>query len=129
MLPINIENFEQSIKALDEALLLPRDEIVRDASICRFRYCLKLSYLQINIFLDKVFDRAEEELLERLKNAAKVGLINDVVTWKNFRQKYQFQNIEEDFNLQYAQANIFILYVKNLELKFNEINNKIKLTL
>jgi nucleotidyltransferase substrate binding protein (TIGR01987 family) len=81
---IIIEPLEKAVARLDEALKLPVDDIVRDASVQRFEYCFELSLKLIKRFLKEVYTEEGEIYLDIIKKAQKVGLVGNADLWKQF---------------------------------------------
>jgi Nucleotidyltransferase substrate binding protein like len=83
----------------------------------------------IKRFLKEVYNQDEDIFVEMLKNAAKVGLIDDYKAWQSFRQtrSYTSHNYSENgADFSYSQAQVFVVYSRNLVSKLEEINTKIQ---
>ena len=125
---IIIEPFQKAVLKLEEILVMPKDEIVRDATVQRFEYSFELAYKMIKRFLKEVYNHDDDIFVEMLKNAAKVGLIDDYQSWQTFRQarNYTSHNYSENgADYSYRQAQIFAVYARILVRKLEEINNKL----
>jgi nucleotidyltransferase substrate binding protein (TIGR01987 family) len=125
---IIIEPFQKAVLKLEEILIMPKDEVVRDAAVQRFEYTYELAWKMIKRFLKEVYNQDTDIFVEMLKNAAKVGLIDDYKAWQTFRQirNYTSHNYSENgADFSYSQARVFVIYARNLANKLEEICNQI----
>jgi nucleotidyltransferase substrate binding protein (TIGR01987 family) len=125
---IIIEPLEKAVARLDEALKLPVDDIVRDASVQRFEYCFELSLKLIKRFLKEVYTEEGEIYLDIIKKAQKVGLVGNADLWKQFKlaRNYSSHNYSESgANYSYTQAELFLPEIQLTLSKMQEINQKI----
>lgn len=77
---VNLEQLEKAAKALKEALDQPYSDIVRDASIQRFEFCIELSWK----VLKKVMGTTSVAPKAVVREAAQQGLITDPELWLKF---------------------------------------------
>ena len=83
-----LTSLEKALETLEAILKLPKDEIVRDATIQRFEYTYELSRKMIKRHLDwagisGTIDLANNGLY---REAVKAGLINDADAWFDYHQ-------------------------------------------
>lgn len=77
MAMVSIEEFEKALKALEEALALPKSDIVRDAAIQRFEFCVELSWKTSRKIMGTTTTSPKQVIREMAQN----GLISDVDQW------------------------------------------------
>jgi nucleotidyltransferase substrate binding protein (TIGR01987 family) len=128
MSQIIIEPFQKAVLKLEEVLTMPKDEIVRDATVQRFEYTFELAWKMIKRFLKDVYNQDDDIFVEMLKKAAKVELIDSPEIWQNFRQirNYTSHNYSESAaDASYQQALVFATFARKLANKLEEINSKL----
>jgi nucleotidyltransferase substrate binding protein (TIGR01987 family) len=128
MAKIIIESLQKAVSKLEEIVNMPKDEIVRDATVQRFEYTFELSWKMIKRFLKEVYNIDEDIFVEMLKKAAAVGLIDDVEIWKGFRESRNYTShnySEKSADWSYSQAVIFATFVRKLLSKLEEVNLKL----
>ena len=128
MSKIIIKPLQKALLKLDEILLMPKDEIVRDAAIQRFDYSFELSWKILRRFLKEVYNEDEEVFLDMLKKAAKLGLIENPLVWNECRKfrNYTSHNYSEiGADLSYNQAIIFNPLARQMLANLEKINIKL----
>src|SRR5438067_9616034 len=83
-----LTSLEKALESLESILLLPEDQIVRDATIQRFEYTYELARKMIRRHLDWAgvsgpIDLTKNELY---REALKAGLIDDADAWLDYHQ-------------------------------------------
>lgn len=127
MSQIIIEPLKKAVSRLEEALNMPVDDIVRDATAQRFEYCYELSFTLIKRFLKEIYQDESDVFNEILKKAAKYGLVSNIEEWKSFRmaRNYTSHNYSESgAEYSYSQAAKFLDEVKKTLVKMQEIDTK-----
>lgn len=76
----NLEQLEKATRALKEALDQPYSDIVRDATIQRFEFCVELSWK----VLKKIMGTSSVAPKTIVREAAQQGLISDPELWLQF---------------------------------------------
>lgn len=74
---VNITKFEKAVCALEKALNEPRNDITRDASIQRFKFCVELAWKTAR----KITGTATTSPKQVIREMAQSGLIDDVTLW------------------------------------------------
>lgn len=125
---ILIEPLKKSSHRLAEALNLPVDDIVRDATVQRFEYTFELAWKTLKRVLNQVYNLQEEAYPLILKQAAKVNLIRNPEIWMGFKQarNYTSHNYSQTgAEYSYRQAELFLPEVEDLIAKLEAVLNKI----
>ena len=80
--------FEKALETLEAIILLPKDEIVRDATIQRFEYTYELAWKMIKRHLDWEGHPDTSSLSKReiFREAANAKLIADPDVWFGYHQ-------------------------------------------
>ena len=80
--------FEKALETLESVVLLPKDAIVRDATIQRFEYTYELAWKMIKRHLDWAgfADTASLSKRDLFREAAKAKLIADADAWFEYHQ-------------------------------------------
>jgi nucleotidyltransferase substrate binding protein (TIGR01987 family) len=83
-----LTSLDKALESLEAVLKLPKDEIVRDATIQRFEYTFELARKMIRRHLDwaghtNPIDLTKNELY---REAVKAGLIGDADAWFDYHQ-------------------------------------------
>ncbi len=78
--------FRKALSSLDQVLALPKDDVVRDATIQRFEYTFELAWKMIKRHLAWIGDFEVESLSRRdlFREAARSGLIGDAEAWFDY---------------------------------------------
>lgn len=74
---VSIVELEKVVMALAEALKLPKNDIVRDASVQRFKFCVELSWKNAK----KVMGTSTSAPKDVIREMAQAGYISDVQAW------------------------------------------------
>lgn len=69
--------YSKALNALDRALSLPVDDIIRDASIQRFEFCVELAWKTAKKYMG-TSSTAPKQVIREM---AQAGLIHDVEFW------------------------------------------------
>ena len=117
---IILTSLEKAVLTLEEALNLPKDIIVRDATIQRFEYTFELSVKFLKRYLETLPEGNDVDLLnyrDLIRLGAEAGIIKDVDAWFVYREARNItshaynENKAEDV---YKAAQKFIIDAKNL---------------
>ena len=76
--------FEQALKRLDEALRMPKTDIVRDSAIQRFEFVLDLAWKTVKAFLEENQGIRCASPKECFREAYRHGLIEYTDEWLRF---------------------------------------------
>ena len=76
--------FEQALKRMDEALRMPKTDIVRDAAIQRFEFALDLAWKAVKAFLEEREGVRCASPKECFREAYRHGLIEYSDDWLRF---------------------------------------------
>lgn len=76
--------FEQALKRLDEALKLPKSDIVRDSAILRFEFALDLAWKTAKAFLEERKGIRSASPKDCFREAYRHGLIEYSDDWIRF---------------------------------------------
>lgn len=78
--------FESALTRLDEVLVLPESDIVRDALIKRFEFSFEMAWKCMYRWLRMNEVDVREEAFEVIPRAFRAGLIDDDATWTAIRR-------------------------------------------
>ena len=76
--------FEQALKRMDEALRMPKTDIVRDSAIQRFEFALDLAWKAVKAFLEEKEGIRCTSPKECFREAYRQGLIEYSDDWLRF---------------------------------------------
>ncbi|HEX2222574.1 MAG TPA: nucleotidyltransferase substrate binding protein [Thermoanaerobaculia bacterium] len=79
--------FKKALESLEAVLAVPKDDIVRDATIQRFEYTYELAWKMIKRHLE--WAGAEADSLTRkslFREAARIGVIADAEPWFDYNE-------------------------------------------
>ena len=76
--------FEQALKRMDEALRMPKTDIVRDSAIQRFEFALDLAWKAVKAFLEEKEGIRCASPKECFRDAYRYGLIEYSDDWLQF---------------------------------------------
>lgn len=78
--------FARALETLEAVLALPKDDVVRDATIQRFEYTYELAWKMMKRHLTwaGISDVDSRYRRELFREAARVGLIDDAETWFDY---------------------------------------------
>jgi nucleotidyltransferase substrate binding protein (TIGR01987 family) len=111
-----LEQFDQAIYRLQEALEKEKDDFIRDASIKRFEFTFELTWKNIKYFA-KIQGLETNSSREAFKTAFKLGWIKNQDAWL---QMIEYRNLSSHtYNSQtadqiYEHLNLFLKYFKKL---------------
>lgn len=71
------EELEKAIYSLEKALTIEKDDIVRDATIQRFEFCVELSWKTVKKFMGTNTSAPKQVIREMAQNS----YISDVTLW------------------------------------------------
>ena len=77
---VSIEEYSKALLSLEEALSLPKTDIVRDATIQRFEFCIELAWKTSK----KVMGTQTSAPKQVLREMAQNGFIENVDLWFDF---------------------------------------------
>ncbi|HOO50716.1 MAG TPA: nucleotidyltransferase substrate binding protein [Alphaproteobacteria bacterium] len=98
---IVFESYEKALMSLKEVLDMPYSDLVRDATIQRFEYCVELSWKTLKRFLKVVYQLDEAATRELFRKAARYGVVADVGPWILYLEKRNLTS--HTYNLETAQ--------------------------
>jgi nucleotidyltransferase substrate binding protein (TIGR01987 family) len=74
---VSIEEFEKVVVSLERVLTRPADDVVRDAAIQRFEFCIELAWKTSRKIMGTQSTAPKQVVREMVQN----GLIHDLQTW------------------------------------------------
>jgi nucleotidyltransferase substrate binding protein (TIGR01987 family) len=74
---VSIDEFSKALRSLENALALPKNDIVRDASIQRFEFCVELAWETAK----KHMGTSTSAPKQVIREMAQAGLVSDVTFW------------------------------------------------
>ena len=74
---VSIEEYSKALKALEEVLSLPKNDVVRDATIQRFEGCVELGWKTARNVMGTTTSAPKQVIREMAQN----GYIEDVQGW------------------------------------------------
>jgi nucleotidyltransferase substrate binding protein (TIGR01987 family) len=80
--------FQKALESLEAVLRLPKDDIVRDATIHRFEYTYELAWKMIKRHLEWAGTSDADSLTRKnlFREAARIGLIADAEAWFDYHE-------------------------------------------
>lgn|SRR5690606_27020623 len=119
---ISIKEYSKALKSLEEALSLPKDDIVRDATIQRFEFCVELAWKTSK----KVLGTSTSSPRQVIREMAQSGLIDNVEVWFDFIDNRNLSSHTYDEILAekvFKVAQDFLAFGKKLEEKLSELRS------
>ena len=113
---VSIEEYSKALRSLDEALSLPKNDIVRDATIQRFEFCIELAWKTAK----KVMGTQSSAPKQVIREMAQNSLIDNVDLWFDFLEDRNLSSHTYDEVLAekvFASAQRFLGEGKKLEAK------------
>ena len=113
---ISIEEYSKALRSLEEALALPVNDIVRDASIQRFEFCVELAWKTAR----KVMGTSTSAPKQVIREMAQNRIIDDVELWFEALEGINLSSHTYDEVLAekvYRIAKKFLPYALDLELR------------
>jgi len=86
---IIITPLEKAIQTLDEILVMPKDVIVRDATIQRFEYTFELAIKFLKRYLETLPEGQDVDQLnyrDLIRLGAEAGVVENVEAWFDYRE-------------------------------------------
>ena len=120
MATVSIEEYEKALKAFEEALALPKNDIVRDATIQRFEFCVELAWKTSR----KVMGTTTTAPKQVIREMAQSGLISEVDPWFSALEARNLSSHTYDQELAekvYDSASKFLSIAKSL---LTQLKNK-----
>lgn len=74
---VSLYELEKALRSLEQVLLLPKDDVVRDAAIQRFEFCVELSWKTAKKTMGTVTSAPKQVIREMAQN----GYISSVEPW------------------------------------------------
>ena len=115
---VSIEEFEKAIVSLEKVLALPLDDVVRDAAIQRFEFCIELSWKTAR----KVMGTQTSAPKQVIREMAQNGSIDDVQLWFEALEKRNQSSHTYNEDL----ANEVFLFLKDFSKHFRFLLNNLK---
>lgn len=83
---LDLTPFQRALKSLEAVLALPKDDVVRDATIQRFEYTYELAWKMIKRHLEwaEALDADSLTRKDLFREAARIGLIADAEVWFDY---------------------------------------------
>ena len=78
-MPVSLTELKKAVKSLQDALAMPLSDIVRDATIQRFEFCIELSWKSAKKVMGTTTSAPKQVIREMGQN----GFVDDVVLWLN----------------------------------------------
>jgi nucleotidyltransferase substrate binding protein (TIGR01987 family) len=113
---VSIEEYTKALLSLEEALSLPKNDIVRDATIQRFEFCVELAWKTAK----KVMGTQTSAPKQVLREMAQNGFIENVELWFHFLENLNLSSHTYDQVLAekvFASAQKFVPEGKKIEEK------------
>lgn len=113
---VSIEEYSKVLLSLEEALALPKTDIVRDATIQRFEFCVELAWKTAK----KVMGTQTSAPKQVLREMAQNGFIENVELWFDFLENRNLSSHTYDQVLAekvFASAQLFLPEGKKLKAK------------
>ena len=113
---VSIEEYTKAISSLEEALSLPKTDIVRDATIQRFEFCVELAWKTSKKIMGTQTSAPKQVLREMAQN----GFIENVDLWFDFLENRNLSSHAYDQVLAekvFTSAQKFLPEGKKLEAK------------
>lgn len=111
---VSIEEYSKALKSLAQALSLPKNDIVRDASIQRFEFCIELAWKTAKKMMGTTTSAPKQVIREMAQN----GFIDEVEPWFEFLEARNMSSHTYDEVLAdkvYAEAIRFLPFGAQLE--------------
>jgi len=115
----SLHEYSKALKSLELALNLPESDIVRDASIQRFEFCVELAWKTSK----KVMGSSTSAPKQLVREMAQESLIDDIELWFSALEGRNLSSHtynEALANRVYALAKKFLPAAKALELKLKD---------
>lgn len=115
------QQLSQAISRLEEALLVPKTNMVRDSAIQRFEFCLDLSWKTLKSFLEDNHGIIVKSPKDTFRNAYQQGIIDYDSKW------IELVNLRNETVHTYNEAFAEIVYGKLTEALslFQDLSSKI----
>ncbi len=113
---VSITEYSKVLKSLAEALALPKSDIVRDATIQRFEFCVELAWKTARKSMGSATTAPKQVIREMAQN----GYIDDVDAWFEFLEGRNLSSHTYDEELAekvYKIATKFLAHGQSLERK------------
>jgi nucleotidyltransferase substrate binding protein (TIGR01987 family) len=113
---VSIEEYSKALTSLEEALALPKNDIVRDATIQRFEFCIELAWKTSK----KVMGTQSTAPKQVIREMAQNNLIDSVDLWFDFLEDRNLSSHTYDEVLAekvFASAQRFLSEGKKLQTK------------
>jgi nucleotidyltransferase substrate binding protein (TIGR01987 family) len=107
---VSIEEFEKAVVSLEQVLARPSDDVVRDASIQRFEFCMELAWKTAR----KVMGTQSSAPKQVIREMAQNGYIEDVQVWFDALEKRNQTSHTYNEDL----ANEVFLFLKQFSKQF-----------
>jgi nucleotidyltransferase substrate binding protein (TIGR01987 family) len=107
---VSIEEFEKAVVSLEQVLIRPSDDVVRDASIQRFEFCMELAWKTAR----KVMGTQSSAPKQVIREMAQNGYIDDVQVWFDALEKRNQTSHTYNEDL----ANEVFLFLKQFSKQF-----------
>ena len=117
--------FRRALKSLEAVLALPKNDVVRDATIQRFEYTYELAWKMIKRHLEWAEATDADSLTRRelFREGARIGLIADAETWFDYnvaRNQTSHTYDEAKAEEVYAAARSFAVDARKLLSRLEE---------
>jgi nucleotidyltransferase substrate binding protein (TIGR01987 family) len=115
---VSIEEFEKAVVALEQVLSRPEDDVVRDASIQRFEFCVELAWKTAR----KVMGTQTAAPKQVIREMAQNGYVEDVQIWFEAIEKRNQTSHTYNEDL----ANEVFVFLKLFSKNFRDLLVKLK---
>jgi nucleotidyltransferase substrate binding protein (TIGR01987 family) len=112
---------KKALRALQEALLLPKNDITRDATIQRFEYTFELTWKFLKRHLSQEAGIKEYSIKNLFRDAAQANLIDNIEAWFGYLEARNLTSHtynEKTANETYQAAKHFAVDADKLLNKF-----------
>lgn len=117
-MPVSIAEYEKAVTALEQVIALPMNDVVRDATIQRFEFCVELSWKTAR----KVMGTQTTAPKQVIREMAQAGLIDDVQVWFDALEKRNLSSHTYNEDL----ANDVYSFTKAFAFQFRALLNNLK---
>lgn len=117
-MPASTKEFEKAVARLEEALLQPKDEFIRDSVIQRFEFSVELAWKTAKKMMGTATSAPKDVVREMAQN----GYVDDVKIWLeaiDMRNLSSHTYKEELAEKVYGFAKSFLPLLKNLVTKLS----------
>ncbi|MEN9528792.1 MAG: hypothetical protein RI932_665 [Pseudomonadota bacterium] len=117
---VSLAEFEKAVQALESVLMLPEDDVVRDASIQRFEFCVELAWKTSRKLMGTNTTAPKQVIREMAQN----GLISDIQKWFDAIEKRNLSSHTYDEVLAREVYQFLKVFAPEFRILLNELGKK-----